>query len=229
MLESVRDMLTQDIELERVKNFLEMEIEIKRLKELLATEIKLKEFLLQEVDVKNLFPMNSSTKQTEDSNEPNQLDPEVLKGILAAYDEDLIAALRKDHKELLFVYHEAIKNAKARKFSLVSVHLETFQNLLTEHYHKADEQLYAYLDAFITHKYPRREKAFKFLNKEMKKISISIFYSLSESMDITLSEDTYYCFMCVFTRLGKQLNKRIHREETLLLNMYEESHCVNCR
>ncbi len=230
MLDSVKEVLTQDIELDRVKNFLEMEIEIKRLKELLATEIKLKEFLLQEIDVKNLLP---KTKESDEANSQtneethSDFSPSSLKGAVAIYDDELISALQKDHKELLFIYNEIIKNAKAGKYSLVSVHLETFQTLLTKHYHRADEHLYKYLEAFIAEKYPKRKKAFESLNKEMKKISIGIFYSLSESIDISLCDDTFYCFMCVFTKLGKQLNKRINREETLLLTMYEESQTVN--
>lgn len=233
MLESVKDMLTKDIELERVKGFLEMEIEIKRLKELLATEIKLKQFLLQEVDVKSLIPSVKNTDKkgkilgSVEGNENGNAVPKLIKDVLEDYDEGLIATLRNDHKELLFIYNEIIKNAEAKKFSLVRIHLGTFQGLLTQHYHKADEQLYTYLDAFISYKYPKRKAAFQLLNQEMKKISISIFYSLGESVEISLSEDTFYCFMCVFTRLGRQLNKRIHSEATLLLTMYEESESIN--
>ena len=215
----------------RFKGFLDLEVEIKRLKEMLATEIRLKEFLLQDVDVISLFPIQNKDEVSSKKAANHATDPSLVRGFIDSYDTELSGSLRNDHKELLFIYKEVIKNAEAKKFSLVSVHLETFQRLLTQHYHKADEHLYTYLDALVRCKYPKREKAFSLLNREMKKISISIFYSLSEAMEIQLSNDTYYCFMCSFTRLGKQLKKRINSESTLLLNMYEESksiHCDNC-
>ncbi len=72
MLESVKEILTKEIDIHDVlereietkhlKKFLAQEIEIKKLKELLATEIKLKEFLVQEIDLKKMFSSNEQAK-----------------------------------------------------------------------------------------------------------------------------------------------------------------------
>ena len=209
MLKSVKEVLISDIEVDRIKNFLEIELEVEKMKSLLSTEIHLKENLLNGV---------------KSSSHPNSkvLSAEAVKKQLKNYDANLIDSLQNDHTELLFVYDQVIKNAKAKKYTLVNVHLETFKKLLEQHYQKADKELYGYLELFIRYKYPKRQKAFDVLNKEMKQISISIFYYLSETVEIKLSNDTYYCFMCSFTKLGKQLNKRIDREVNLLHSMYKE-------
>jgi len=210
MLGSVKESLTKDIEVEKLKGVLE-------------SEIRLKKFLLHEIGIKNLF--SSSKKKAEVATHPNNNPSKSydVSRFLQDYDKELIGSLQKDHKELLFLYDQIIKNTKAKKFKLVSVHLETFKKLLTQHYHKADQKLYRYLGLYIQHKYPSRQKAFSELSEEMKKISISIFYALSEVVEIELGDDSYYCFMCSFTRLGKALNTRIHREATLLHSMYEET------
>lgn len=214
MLGSVKDVLTKDLEVEKLKRVLE-------------SEVRLKEFLLHEVKVKNLFTNKKNKPKADDKINNKTLNEAAIKGLMQGYDKELVETLKTDHRELLFVYDQIIKNAKAKKFTLVNVHLETFKNLLTQHYHKADEKLYKHLELLIQHKYPKRQKAFNAINDEMKKISISIFYSLSETVEIELSNDTYYCFMCSFTKLGRQLRKRIHREVTLLHNMYEESHTAH--
>jgi len=210
MLESFKEVLTKDIELEKLKDVLE-------------SEIRLKEFLLHNVEIRNLVTSKKNQQKKSTHSNDSSLKSYDMGRFLQDYDDKLIDSLKNDHKELLFLYDQIIKNAKAKKFTLVSVHLETFKTLLTQHYHKADQKLYGYLELFIRHKHPKRQQAFDALSQEMKKISISIFYSLSETVEIKLSNDSYYCFMCSFTKLGKELNKRIHQEVTLLHNMYEES------
>ena len=206
MLGSVKDVLTKDIDL-----------------------VEIKKILKKEVDVKGFLPTkntdNDDSKKVE--GKTKAINSVTINNILKKYDVELTNSLRNDHKELLFVYKEVIKNTEAKKFKLVKVHLETLQTMLNQHFQKVDDSLYTYLDAFIRYKYPERQKAFNSLRDDMNKMTSTIFTSLEESVEVQLCDDTFYCFMCSFSRLGKHLNKCIDREVTLLLKMYEEGNCIS--
>jgi iron-sulfur cluster repair protein YtfE (RIC family) len=87
----------------------------------------------------------------------------------------------------------------------------------------SDKELYSYLKAFIHQRYPNREKAFTELSLEMKNISISIFFTLTQSYNLPLNESTHDGFVKEFELLGVQLEDRISREERVLFPMYEKS------
>lgn len=219
-VKGIKEVLTKDIELNDVKDFFEMEIELNKLKELLATEIKMKEFLLQEIDMHNLF---SSRKEKFKKFEKITASSKLM---LPVYDLGLIETLRKDHKEILFIYEELMENVKARKYPLVVVHLERFTVKITDYFAMADAELYSYLKIYIHLKFPKREKAFTELSLEMKNISLSIFYSISQSPNIPLSDATYRGFIEEFKLVGEQLYDRIDREKKVLFGMYEGSHII---
>ena len=88
---------------------------------------------------------------------------------------------------------------------------------------KTDIELYAYLRTYVQIKYPKREKAFTQLSLEMKNNSIEIFYIISQSPSIPMSEKTYNAFMKEFMAVGKLMNERINREKELLFKMYEQT------
>ena len=226
MLGSVKEILTREV---NIKEFLEMEIEVKKLKQLLETEIKLKEFLIQEIDIKHLFSGNDQDKALKVAKIDNSKQPQLLekpvkaaKKLLPPFDYSLVDSLRKDHKEILFIYNEMMKYAAAKDYPKVSGRLELFSRKIREHYQKADVDLYAYLKCHIQQKYPKREKAFTELSLEMKNISIEIFFIISQSTNIPLNDKRYDGFMKEFTHLGEQLNKRIDREESVLFMMYKK-------
>jgi len=227
-MESVKEVLTKDIELGKL---LEMEAEINKLKKLLATEVKLKEFLVQEIDIKKMFfnsskevPEMDSEKDSEIKIKP-QTEVEVKRVIkLPPYDNTLIDTLRKEHTGILFIYKELMRYAENRNYSQVEQRLMQFSTVMKEHYAFADKELYSYLKCFIQIKYPKREKAFNELSLEMKNISIEAFFSVTQSPNIPLRDDTYDNFISEFMHLGEQIKKRIEREESVLFKMYEESH-----
>ena len=238
MLSAVKDVLTKDIKdiaVKDIKNFLEMEIEIEKLKALLATEVKLKEFLLQEINVSDFVPRHNKAESTSDESTETEniasddVDKQNKAGIsnskimLPSFDYALIEKLHTDHEELLFIYRELMKNARDRKYPLVAVHLERFTSRITEHYALADKDLYSYLKVYIQLKYPKRVKAFSELSLEMKNISLSIFFSVSQSPHIPLNEMNYEEFMDEFNQLGSLLRTRINREKQVLFKMYKES------
>jgi len=226
MFDSVKEVLNKDINPQEIKKFLAMEVEIKQLKELLETEIKLKEFLLQEVDVKHLIPVNGKTpvqqynRRSDDENRTSATNSPLL----PTYDLGLIKTLQKDHRELLFIYAGIMTNAESRKYKLVAEQLILFSERFTEYFHVADKGLYGYLKAYIKQKQPKRQKAFSTLSLEMKNLYLSVFYSLNQSPNIPFNENSYDGFINEFKYLGEQLSNRIEREEKVLFRMYEESH-----
>ena len=228
MLSSVKEILTREV---NIKEFLEMEIEVKRLKELLETEIKLKEFLVQEIDIRSLL----SSKGQKNAAKIVKIDAikdaegilaqaaaKPVKKLLPPFDYSLIDSLRKDHKEILFVYNEMMKYAEAKDYPKVSGRLELFSRKIREHYQKADVDLYAYLKCHIQQKYPKRDKAFTELSLQMKNISIEIFFTISQSTNIPINDKNYDGFMRELSQLGEQLNMRIDREESVLFMMYKK-------
>ena len=249
MLSAVKDILTKEV---NVKEFLEMEIELTKLKELLATEIKLKEFLVQEIDLKKLLTMDSGDQQLHDrrihnrrkddgdeetishgkDNENQAQDDEALSEIiqlpaikqLPAYDYALIDSMQEENEANRFVFNELMRFAEAKDYSKVAGRLEIFNSQIRDHYHRADISLYAYLKTYIHIKFPKREKAFTQLSLEMKNISIEIFYTISQSPNLPLSDKTHSAFMKEFNHLGELMNERIHREESVLFTMYEQTH-----
>jgi hypothetical protein len=230
MFDSVQEILNKEV---NIREFLAMEIELSKLKELLATEIKLKEFLVQEIDLTNLMSRNKLEAHHAANNfeGDSQLEVKVLeqsldckKKMIPPYDYTLIETLHIDHKEMLFIYNELMKYAGERDYSRVAKRLELFSKKIREHFHKADVELYEYLKCYIQQKYPKREKAFTELSLEMKNISIEIFFTVSQSPNIPLNDKNYDAFMKEFRCLGREMNNRIHREESVLFMMYKKSH-----
>ncbi len=225
MFDSVKEVLTKDINPSEIKKFLEMEVEIKQLKDLLDTEIKLKEFLLQEVDVKQLI---SKTETPKTSGLANAIEDKIVlvddTPLLPAYDLGLIKTLQKDHRELLFICAGIMTNAENRNYKQVAEQLALFSERFTGYFHVADKGLYGYLKAYIQIKQPKRQRAFAALNLEMKNLYLSVFYSLNQSSNIPFNESSYDGFIHEFRLLGDQLKERIKREEKVLFKMYEESH-----
>jgi len=239
MLESVKEIFTKEIDLKEVmtkeievsdvKNILLMEIEIKKLKGLLETEVKLKEFLLKEINIKDLLPSSNKEEKiiaTDDVKEEGLVSEETqaekqteAKKLLPPYDYGLIESLRNDHKEICFIYDQLMKCAYDKKYMLVAEHLDNFSTRIRKHYQQADVELYSYLKCYIQQNYPKREKAFNELSLAMK-----IFYSISQSNNIPLSDETYDGFIEEFEALGINLKDRVEREEKVLFKMYEESH-----
>lgn len=252
MLDSVKDVLTQEVDVKgiltkevNVKEFLEMEIELTKLKELLATEIKLKEFLVQEIDLGNLLskspskPKNETTKQLGSDNEidsssDSQLVETQQKAIqkieikrdLPAYNYTLIDTLHGEHKRIRMIFNRIMSFAIEKDYEKVAGQLEIFNSEIRQHYQRADVDLYAYLKTYVQIKYPRREKAFTQLSLEMKNLSIEIYYTISQSPNIPLTEKSYQGFMKDFMAVGKLLNERILREESVLFKMYQQTHAA---
>lgn len=241
-LDSVKEILTKDIPLSAVKevltkdielgNLLEMEGEIKALKNLLATEIKLKEFLVQEIDIKKMFSRQTNDADEKELSKENvdtrdkqkQVIKESMK--LPPYDGVLIDTLRKEQIGVVFIYKELMRYAKDRNYAQVEKRLAQFSTIMKEHYAYADKELYSYLKSYIKIKYPRRARAFNELSLEMKNISIEAFFSITQSPNIPLSDDTYDRFIAEFLLIGDQINNRIKREEAVLFKMYEESNAA---
>lgn len=246
MLDSVKEILTKEIDLneilekeidtKHIKDFLAQEIEIKRLKELLATEIKLKEFLVQEIDIKTMFSSSEKEQQKKqvenkkgaktESDDISKTETPRKKKVavkLPPYDFSLLDSLSDEQEEILFVHSEIMKFAKAGRYSSVAGRLDYFSTMVKAHFNRADKELYSYLRLFIQQRYPKREKAFTELSLEMKNISIEVFFTLTQSPNIPVNDKTVGQFLKEFDRVGTLLDMRIHREETVLFVMYEES------
>ena len=248
-LTKLKQLLSTEI---KVKEFLEMEVELTNLKQLLSTEIKLKEFLVQEIDLKSFLSNKSPADSEIESKSSDKfvdeisigemdfssdLEPSVevitdatelpsqkkVKRDLPAHDYSLIDTLNEEHKKIRFVYNRLMSFTIEKDYSKVAGQLEIFNGEIREHYQKADTNLYAYLKTYVQIKYPQREKAFAQLNLEMKNISIEIFYIISQSPNIPLTEKTYNAFMKEFMAVGKLMNERINQEKSLLFKMYEQT------
>lgn len=238
MFSAVKEALTKEIDVKEilnteidVKKFLEMEIELTKLKEVLATEIQLKEFLVQEIDLGKLLSdksdndSNTSFGKAQNDKKSNENDHIVQKQRkdLPAYDYGLIQSLIDEHKEIRFIFNRVMSYAVEKKYEEATTQLDIFNKEIRDHYKKADSELYAYLKTYVQIKYPKREKAFTQLSFEMKNLSIEIFYIISQSPNLPLSDKTYDGFMKEFIGLGKLLNERINRESDLLFKMYEQT------
>ncbi|MEH6457291.1 MAG: hypothetical protein V7749_13260 [Cocleimonas sp.] len=251
-LTKLKELLSTEI---KVKEFLAMEIELTKLKQLLTTEIKLKEFLVQEIDLTSFLSnkpahdldaalvdadmaresltidvtgvSSNSIPSVEFAPKNTQLTAQLaVKKDLPAYDFSLIDTLIAEHKEIRFIYNRLMSLTIEKKYAKVASQLESFNGEIREHYQKADTSLYAYLRTYVQIKYPQREKAFAQLSLEMKNNSIEIFYIISQSPNIPLTEKTYDAFMKEFMAVGKLMNERINREKELLFKMYEQTNVV---
>lgn len=235
----VKGILTKEV---NVKEFLEMEIELTKLKEVLATEIKLKEFLVQEIDLGKLLSKESSEK-AEYSEQEDALENHVEESIdeqntnmvvaedpikrdLPAYDFSLIDTLHDEHKSIRLIFNKIMSFAIEKDYEKVAGQLEIFNSEIRKHYQRADIELYSYLKTYVQIKYPKREKAFTQLSLEMKNLSIEIYYIISQSPNIPLTEKTYNGFMKEFMSVGKLLNERILREESVLFKMYQQTNAA---
>lgn len=242
MLSSVKDILTKEVD---VKKFLEMEIELTKIKQLLATEIKLKEFLVQEIDLKSFLSktysnnsdaeqmspeksLDSGSETNTQSSVEEKIEPIVpqIKRNLPAHDFSLIDDLIAEHKKIRFIFNQVMSLAIKKDYVKVSDKLELFNAEIREHYHKADTELYAYLKTYVQIKYPKREKAFTQLSLEMKNLSIEIYYIISQSPNIPFKEETRKEFIKEFMTLGKLLNERINKEQTVLFKMYQQTNAA---
>ncbi len=242
---NLKEVLTKEIEMDDVKKVLLMEIEIEKLKDLLETEVKMKEFLLTEINIKDFLSRPSTQKKNEptddilhvqdiDGNDVGEKNVKEVgvesqndalqKKLLPPFDYGLIETLRNDHQEICFSFDQMMKLAKDKKYTLAAELLDSYTNRIRAHYQRADVGLYSYLKCYIQQKYPKREKAFNELSLEMKNISIEIFYSISQSVNIPLCEETHEAFIKEFEVLGNAMKDRVKREETVLFKMYEESH-----
>ena len=216
--------------LETVNEILEMDIEINNLKELLAIERKLKELMVEEIDeLKNLLSSKSSPENDSDKTEQIKEASNVTninekrEKLLPLYGYTLIDSLRNDQKDILFIYNEMMNYAENKEYTQATGRLGQFSSRIKEHYHYSEKELYSYLRSFILQKYPKRERAFNELCLEMKNIALEIFVSISQSPNIPINDDNHQKFIEEFRLLGKKLNRRIHREESVLFVMYEES------
>ena len=245
----VKGILTKEV---NVKDFLAMEIELNKVKELLATEVKLKEFLVQEIDLGRLLKGDSAEKsktnaadegvssdvsngmETIDIHQEVDTEPqfkyqkrdEKVKRDLPVYDYTLIETMHAEHKRLRYVFNQIMAFAIEKEYKKVAGQLEIFNSEIREHYQKADIGLYSYLKTYIQIKYPKREKAFTQLSLEMKNLSIEIYYTISQSPNIPMTEKTYEGFMQEFIGVGKLLNERILREESVLFDMYQQTNAT---
>jgi len=247
-LTKLKELLSTEV---KVKEFLEMEIELTKVKQLLLTEIKLKEFLLQDIDLTSFLSEKSpndseiesknyarneiaigeigvssnSETSVEVITDVSELPPQKkIKRDLPAYDYTLIDSLKAEHKEIRYIHNRLMSLAIDKNFEKVVGQLETFNGEVRVHYQKADTNLYAYLKTYVQIKYPQREKAFAQLSLEMKNISIEIFYIITQSPNIPMTENTYDAFIKEFVVVGKLMNERIKRENELLFKMYEQTH-----
>jgi hypothetical protein len=207
-----------------------MDFEIKNLKELLATEIKLKELMAKEIEgLKNRLSDKKSAENDSYNKENIKATITVAnisqkqKKLIPAFEHSLINSLRNDQKDIMIIYNEVMACAEKKEYLLVTRLLQQLFDQIKEHYQYADTELYAYLTAFIQKKYPKRERAFTELCFEMKNIALRIFTQLNQSPEIPTNDKTHKQFIETLELLGKLLNRRIHREESVLFVMYEES------
>ena len=216
--------------LETVNVILEMDFEIKNLKELLNTEIKLKELMAKEIeDLKNRFnnkvssEIHSNNKeQFKAGNNVTQINKNQTNRI-PVYEFTLIDTLRNHQKDIMIIYNEMMVCAENKEYSRLTHLFEQLSEQIKEHYQYADKELYAYLKSFILQKYPKRERAFTELCYEMKNIALQILSAVSQKPDIPANDVNHKCLIENFVLLGERLNRRIHREESVLFVMYEES------
>lgn len=240
MLGSVKEILTKEV---NIKEFLEMEIELTKIKQLLATEIKLKEFFVQEIDLSRFLlkaytknAVNEQLNSVKNTDINTSIKPSVKEKIetvspqvkrdLPAYDFTLINELLAEHKKIRFIFNQIMSYAIEKKYIKVAGQLDAFNKEIREHYQKADAELYAYLKTYVQIKYPKREKAFTQLSLDMKNISIEIYYIISQSPNIPLNAENYNGFMKEFLSLGKILNKRINKEQSVLFKMYGQTNAA---
>ena len=242
----VKEFLEMEIELTKLKQLLATEI---KLKEFLVQEIDLNKLLstksmqekassdikvVEDLKFEHVDKLLNITSPLADEVESDEIESdevgsdeieitEKVKRDLPAFDFSLIETLHTQHKEIRFIFNRLMSFAVEKDYAKVAGQLETFNNVVRKHYKKTDIELYAYLRTYVQIKYPKREKAFTQLSLEMKNNSIEIFYIISQSPSIPMSEKTYNAFMKEFMAVGKLMNERINREKELLFKMYEQT------
>jgi len=239
----LKKFLAQEIEIKKLKDLLATEI---KLKEFLVQEIDIKKMFSSNAQAKldkeeseyksinkavsdnnlKILDAGGTKEEAKDkSSKKKESEKIVNDGLkkLPPFDYVLIQTLQEEQRELMFIYKEMMKHVEAEQYNAAEGRLEAFSSRIKAHFHKADKELYSYLRIFIQLKYPKRERAFNELNLEMKNISIEIFFSITQSPFIPVNARNRDEFIKEFTHLGKLLERRIHREETVMHVMYDES------
>ena len=112
---------------------------------------------------------------------------------------------------------------EAEEYAAASKTIAIFGSKLRNHYYQAERTLYVYLKKYVQFKYPKRERAFRDLNLELKNLSIEVFYANSQSPNIPVNMNNRERFLEEYAVIGTKINTRIHKEKTILFVMYEES------
>jgi len=145
------------------------------------------------------------------------------KNDLPLFDPDLVKDLENDHQEILLEYQDVLQCAENRDFEELPKQLETFSSKLINHIRKEDEELYLYMKSLASYNGSIEEKVCGEFVAEMKKITISMFYTLSQSPNVPVNDQNVEQFIEEFKGLGKELQDRIIREERIIYPMYENS------
>lgn len=140
---------------------------------------------------------------------------------LSGFNYSLIETLTGEHKQIRLIYNNIMSAAVDRQYADVDVELEKFGEAIRAHYGYADRELYSCIAEFLKYNFPNRKEAFDNISLEMKKIAVEILTILTKSPNLPLSGQTYSEFMVEFLKIGKVMNERIIREETVLFKMYE--------
>lgn len=179
-------------------------------------QVSLKDFISKNI--------SSSTAEINLSSDANKVAQKKVN--IPVFDHSLIARLELEHQTILLKYNEIIQLAESKNYVQLSNRFEEFSSELISHIRMEDDELYLYMKNLASYNGSIEEKVCGEFISEMKKITISMFYILSQSPNIPVNDGNVEAFIGEFKGLGEVLQDRILREEKIIYPMYENSRKV---
>jgi len=219
-INSIKDLLLKEIDIPKLKETLLADIKASLLKEIDVSSIK--DVLTKEIVIKELVLGKEDSKSVDETILIERSTPKVD---LPAYKYGLTESFIDDHKEILSIYENIMKNAKNREYTTMPLMLSNFSKKCLSHFNN-EEELYGLMKALASSRSEIERKVAREFTIEMKNLSVSLFTIINQSNYIPVTNNTVDGFIREFEELGNLLQERISREEKILYPMYENSRKV---
>lgn len=134
-------------------------------------------------------------------------------------DENMVKKLTDDHRVLLTMYGQVMREADEGQWQLVQKRIVEFQSILTDHLLLETVKVYSYL----RQRYKDDEDiigSIRDFSTEMNGIRKHVITTLAGFSDISVNEEKQQVFCEVWRSIGTALGNRIQREEKSLYLLY---------
>lgn len=134
-------------------------------------------------------------------------------------DENMVKKLTEDHRVLLGLYGQVMREADTAQWNSVQLKLVEFQSALTDHLLLETVKVYTYLKQ----RYKSDEDisaSIHDFSSEMNVIRKHVFVTLAGFNDVSINEAKQKAFRGAWQGIGTALGSRIQREEKSLYPLY---------